>query len=149
MSFKRQPLLNEEQEAELMAKMEPLWLQGMPAEVGGLPGEKLTCTEIAKELQFSEPTIKVNGEEKENPYAKLKLTDVPYYRLKFAREDPASFPIRNKPPFAQGEDRYKLSPLELMNRLKIMKPRKFVKLLNEKVPQHLQTVLIHCVSFHG
>ena len=91
----RQPLLNEEQEAELMKKMRPLWLRGMPVEVGGIPckeGEKkLTCTEIAKKLHFGESTIEVidkEGKVKEepNPYAKLKVTYVPYYRLKFEKK---------------------------------------------------------------
>jgi len=48
----RQPLLDEEVEAQLMAEMKSLWLRGMPAEVGGLPGEKLKCSEIAEKLRY-------------------------------------------------------------------------------------------------
>ena len=148
----RQPLLNEEVEAQLMAEMKPLWLQGMPAEVGGLPGKKLKCSEIAEKLNFGKEKIEIIDEEGkvqkvDNPYAKLKAEYVPYYRLKFAKAEPDSFPLRQKPRFAQGEHRYKVSPTDLMNQLRITNPKKFVKLLNEKVPELDSFYYRRCRSF--
>ena len=59
----RQPLLDEEVEAQLMAEMKSLWLLGMPAKVGGLPGEKLKCAEIAEKLNFGKEIIEIIDEE--------------------------------------------------------------------------------------
>jgi hypothetical protein len=110
--YTRQPLLNSEEEAELKAEMEPLWLRGMPTEVGGLPGEKLTGGQIARMLGFGEPGV----------YEKLKYSYIYFYRQKF------DLPIRNKPPFAQGERRYKNPPEDLG----IMMPDEFVQKLNDE-----------------
>ena len=57
----RQPLLKPKVEAQLMAEMKQLWLQGMPAEVGGLSGKKLKCSEIAEKLRYvTEKTSKIS-----------------------------------------------------------------------------------------
>jgi len=148
----RQPLLDEEVEAQLMAEMKPLWLRGMPAEVGGLSGKKLKCSEIAKKLNFGKEKIEIIDEEGqvqtvENPYVKLRPEYVPYYKLKFAKVEPNSFPLRQKPRFAQGEHRYKVSPKELMNQLRIMNPKRFVKLLNKNVPVMDSFYYRRCRSF--
>ena len=148
----RQPLLDEEVEAQLLVEMKQLWLQGMSPKVGGLPGEKLKCSEIAEKLNFGKEKIEITDAEGkvqkiDNPYAKLKAEYVPYYRQKFAEVDSSSFPLRQKPRFAQGEHRYKVSPTELMNKLRIMKPKRFVKLLNEKVPELDSFYYRRCRSF--
>ena len=156
-----QSLLTEEQEAQLMKEMRPLWLRGMPAEVGGIPcneGEKkLTCTQIAQALHFGEPTIKVidqegKVQEESNPYAKLKVTYIPYYRLKFEKKmveegNPGQFPIRQKPRFDIGEQRYKVSPTNLMNEMDIMNPLDFIELLNNNVPKIDSFYYRRCRSF--
>jgi len=118
MSFVRQPLLEKEVEEQLKDELSELWLAGKKGR------------EIAQELNFSEPTIQVNGKEVKNPYAKVRPEYVYYYRQKFAKESPELFPIRRKPSFAQGEQRYKVAPEEL----DIIEPEEFIETLNEKLP---------------
>jgi hypothetical protein len=105
--YTRQPLLNAKEEAELKAKMEPLWAEGMKGR------------EIAEELGFGKPGV----------YEKLKTNYIFYYRLKFNNDEknPGHFPPRNDPPFT--EHRYKKTPREL----KLMSPEVFIQTLNAKL----------------
>ena len=64
--------------------------------ITGTPG--IDTITIAKELNFGEPTIEVNGEKKENPYAKVKPEYVFFYRQKF------KLPLRKKASFAKTTD---------------------------------------------
>lgn len=128
MSFKREPLLEPEVEKQLKEKFLPLWLQGMSAKVGGLPGKKLTGLEIAQKLGFGV---------KDTPYAKLKTHYVYFYRLKWQKlhlkkpkENPLNFPPRKEPSFGLGEHRYKVAPDDLG----LMSVDEFVEALNEKLP---------------
>ncbi|MFC1487254.1 hypothetical protein ACFLRN_06180 [Thermoproteota archaeon] len=96
MSFKRESLLTPKEEVELMIDMFTPWSRGMKG------------SNIALKLQFG-----VEG----SKYEKLKPEYVYFYRQKFERlhqaepeEFPLSFPIRVKPKFAQGEQRYKHAP---------------------------------------
>jgi len=110
MSLVRQPLLNPKVENKLKNELSKRWLAGMKGR------------DIAQELKFG-----VKG----SPYEKLKPCYVYYYRQKFAKDEPELFPIRNKPPFAQGERRYKVEPDEIDT----IEPEEFIETLNEKLPQ--------------
>ena len=111
MSYSRQPLLSQQQEADLKLKMEPLWNQE----------PKLTGMEIAKKLKFGQP-----GE-----YAVLQPRYIYFYRQRF------NLPIRAEPRFKKGSKtlpnhRYKKTAKEL----KLMKPETFVAKLNEALPRN-------------
>jgi len=109
MSLVRQPLLKPEVENKLKNELSKHWLAGMKGK------------DIAQELTFG-----VKG----SPYEKLKPCYVYYYRQKFAKDEPELFPIRNKPPFAQGERRYKVEPDEIG----VIEPEEFIETLDQKLP---------------
>jgi len=129
MSFKRQPLLAPEVEEQFKEEFLPLWLQGMPAEVGGTPEKKLLGREIAEKLELG-----IKG----SPYEKIPTSYTYFYRLKWQKlhmekpkKNPLSFPHRGTPSFGLGKQRYKVSPEEL----DIIEPEEFIEMLNEKIYQ--------------
>jgi len=121
MSFKRQSILDKEAEAQLKIELTPLWLQRNP---------KLLGEEIAEKLQFGKSII-INKKET-NPYAKLPLYYIFFYRGKF------NLPIRRKPSFAKTTDskrdglrktRYCVDPEDLG----IMSSKQFFEILDKNL----------------
>lgn len=111
MSYFRQPLLTPEQEEELTNKMSELWDNGF------------TGKQIAEILNFGEV----------GPYEKIKPEYVYYYRQKL------NLPRRQKPKFSKTDpnlrnERYKVSPEEIMRDYGLITPIEFVELINEKLP---------------
>jgi hypothetical protein len=131
-------LLNEVQEAKLREEFAPLWEQG------------LSGMKIAQQLQFSIPNT---------PYAQLHPCYVYYYRFKF------TLPTRHRPYFSKTETvldetgkkrefRYKVRPKPLNKELNALTPKKFVELLNEKLPNNINVnlpkrSLIICLYWSG
>lgn len=105
MSFKRQALLTPEVEEQLKQDFLPLWRSGFSG------------SDIAEKLQLG-----VEG----SPYEKVKPNYVYFYRQKF------KFPIRRKPSFGLGEQRYKVAPEDLG----LVSTEEFIEALNEKLYQN-------------
>ena len=121
MSFKRQPLLNAEDETQLKEEFLPLWLSGMKGK------------QIAQELQFG-----VKG----TKFAKVRPHYIYFFRQKFNDDEAeenkeyfGKFKLRRKAPFAKGTSRYKNQPKDLG----LMPVEVFVETLNAKCSSYSLT----------
>lgn len=103
MSFARQPLLKPEVETQLKKDMSKLWSQGISGRV------------IATQLNFGKSGTL---------YEKVKPEYIYFYRQKF------NLPLRQKPPFAKGESRYKNSP----KKLRMLSFKEFKEKLDKYAP---------------
>jgi integrase len=114
--FGRQPLLTEEEEQKLKARIEPMWANGA------------TGTQIAQALNFGVLKIEVDGKLIKNPYAKILPQYFYYYRRKL------ELPLHGEPRFRKDDPnyrdtRYKIRPEEIG----LMSRDVFVSALNEKL----------------